>query len=71
MSIEHEFCKFFFDVSTVLEISLPSSNRPCFERQVRKTRRYTNVVCYGLEIPPSRASPARVWCVEGRTPVVT
>ena len=60
MSIEHEFCKFFFDVSTVLEISLPSSNRPCFERQVRKTRRYSNIFCCVLEIRPSRASPARV-----------
>ena len=65
MSIEHEFCKFFFDASTFLEIKLPSSNRPCFERRVRKTRRYTNVVCCVLEIP------ARVWCVQGRTPVVS
>ena len=37
----------------------------------RKTRRYTNVICCVMEIPPSRASPARVWCLQGRTPVVT
>ena len=37
----------------------------------RKMRCYTNVVCCGLEIPPSRASSARVWCMQGRTPVVT
>ena len=37
----------------------------------RKTRRYTNVVCCVLEIPPSRASPDRVWCLQERTPVVT
>ena len=37
----------------------------------RKTRQYTNVVCCVLEIPPSRASPARVWCLQGRAPVVT
>ena len=70
MSIEHEFCKFFFDVSTFLKIQLPSSNRPCFERRVRKTRRYINVVCCVLEIPPLRVSRARVWCVQGRTLVV-
>ena len=34
-------------------------------------RRYTNVICCVLEILPSKASPARVWCVQGRTPVVT
>ena len=32
-------------------------------------RRYTNVVCWLLEIPPSKASP--IVCVQGRTPVVT
>ena len=36
-----------------------------------KTRCYKNVVCCVLEIPPSNASPARVWCLQGRTPVVT
>ena len=28
-----------------------SSNHPCFERQMSKTRRYTNVVCCGVKIP--------------------
>ena len=117
MSIEHEFCKFFFDVSTFLKfsylhqpvhaLSARSARRGAIQMlfvacwrshprelarpecgackggrqwlhtvhalsaRFRKTRCHTNVVCCGLEIPPWRASLAQVWCVQGRTPVVT
>ena len=34
-----------------------SSNHPCFERQISKTRRYTNVVCCEVKIPHSACDP--------------
>ena len=71
MSIEHEFCKFFFDVSAFQRFSYFHQIVHALSAKFRKTRHYTNVVCCVLEIPPSRASPARVWCLQGRTPVVT
>ena len=34
-----------------------SSNHPCFERQIGKTRRYTNVVCHEVKILYSELFP--------------
>ena len=35
-----------------------SSNRPCFERQISKTRHYTNVVCFEAKILHSEPFPS-------------
>ena len=47
-----------------------SSNLPCFERQISKTRRYTNVVCCELETLhleplPHPAAQVQSQCFQG------
>ena len=39
-------------------LCLPVSKRPCFERHICKTRRYTNVVCCSVKILHSELFPS-------------
>ena len=43
-----------------IPLCLVVSKRPCFERQIRKMRRYTNVVGCSVKILHSDSSPAQV-----------